>query len=133
MAASPGAEDRHNPRSEATDHPSDGLALMRALAEHERRQRRESREAQYRRQLLSAAGIEADKLTEQGQRILNWLTGWDDWTIGGLVEILQATRTAAQVAIHRDGIDGKVAALRESENATQAALDRYDEQGGLGL
>jgi hypothetical protein len=72
------------------------------------------------------AGIDLDKLSIQDQRILGWLCGWDDWTIEGPVEILSATRTAAQVAVHRDAIDRKVEPLRESEAATEAALARYD-------
>jgi hypothetical protein len=59
---------------------------------------------------------------------LAWLSGWDDPTIEGVAEILFAARTAAEVAIHREGIDAKVTSLREAEAASEAALVRYDER-----
>jgi hypothetical protein len=108
--------------------PGDGPALMRALHQHHVGQLQEANEARQRHRLVAAAGIDADKLPAQAQRTLVWLSGWDDPTIDGLVEILLAARTAAEVAAHREVIDSKVAALRESEAATGAALVRFDEQ-----
>jgi hypothetical protein len=68
-----------------------------------------------RRRIVEAAGIDPTRLSEQAQRILNWLSDWDDWTTGGVVELLQAARTAAQVGT-----------LREAEARTAAAITRYD-------
>jgi hypothetical protein len=78
------------------------------------------------RQILDAAAIDPAKLSTQGRRILRWLAGWDGWTTDGLAEILTATRTAAQVALHRAQIAGKVEALRVSDAAMEAAFGRYD-------
>ena len=108
--------------------PGDGPALMRALHQHRQRELREAIEARHRRRLLTAAAIDPDRLSGQGQRTLSWLCGFDNSTVDGLVEILGATRTAAQVAIHREGIDRKVQALRDAEAATEAAMARFDEQ-----
>jgi len=107
--------------------PGDGPALLRALHQNQQRLLREATEARFRARIVTAAGIDPEKLSVQGQRTLAWLTGWDTPTIDGLVEILSATRTAAQVAVHRKAIDRKAEALRASETATAAALARYDE------
>jgi hypothetical protein len=66
-----------------------------ARLEEERRTLLAAREADQRRQIVEAAGIDPSRLSEQGQRILNWLAEWDDWTTGGIVELLQAARAAA--------------------------------------
>jgi hypothetical protein len=95
--------------------PGDGPALMRALHQHQLGQLQEANEARQRHRLVAAAGIEADTLPAQAQRTLVWLSGWDDPTIDGLVEILLATRTAAQVAAHSEVIDTKVAELGDAE------------------
>jgi transposase len=108
--------------------PGDGPALIRALHDHQRHQEREARMARYRHRLVTAGAFDPEKLSEQAQRILRWLTEWDDWTVDGVAEMLAATRTAAQVAIHHEAIDRKVEALRASEAATEAALARYDER-----
>jgi hypothetical protein len=108
--------------------PTDGPALIRALHLHSQRQLRELSESQFRVRLVTAAGIDPDKLSPQAQRTLDWLTGWDSPTIDGLVEILTATRTAAQIAIHGEQIARKVQALRDTEAATEAALALFDEQ-----
>lgn len=113
--------------SYSTTPPSDGPALLRALHDHHHRQEREARMARYRHQLVTAGAFDPDELSEQAQRILRWLTDWDDWTVDGIAEMLAATRTAAQ-AVHRQSIDRKVGALRESEAAVEAALTRYDER-----
>jgi hypothetical protein len=110
------------------DNPGDGPALVRALRQHNVGQLQAAAEARYRHRLIAAAGIDVDQLPAQAQRTLAWLCGWDDPTIDGVVEILLATRTAAQVAVHQEAIDDKVAALRESEAATEAGIARYDEQ-----
>jgi hypothetical protein len=108
--------------------PGDGPALMRALHQHHVGQLQEAAEARRRHRLVAAAGIEAEGLSAQAQRILVWLSGWDDPTIDGVVEIVLAARAAAEVAAHREVIDSKVAALRDAEAATEAALVRFDEQ-----
>ena len=51
--------------------------------------------ARYRHRLVTAGGFDPENLSEQAQRILRWLTDWDDPTIAGLVELLEATRRAA--------------------------------------
>jgi hypothetical protein len=56
------------------------------------------------------------------------LCGADASTIDGLVEILLATRTAAQMAIQREELARKVQALRDAETATEVAMARFDEQ-----
>jgi transposase len=70
-----------------------------ARLEAERRTLQAAYEAGRRRQIIEAAGIDPSKLSEQGQRILNWLAEWDDWTTGGIVELLQAARATA-LALH---------------------------------
>jgi hypothetical protein len=105
--------------------------LLRALHQHELRQWREVSEARFRHRLINAAGIDSDKLPAQGQRTMALLCGFDDSTIDEQVEILTATRTAAQVAVHRETSAGMVRALRDSEAATEAALVRYDEREDL--
>jgi hypothetical protein len=107
-------------------------ASLNARLEAERHTTLAAREAEYRRQIVEAAGIDPTTLSEQGQRILRWLGQWDDWTTGGIVELLQAARTAAQIAIHADTVDRKRAAFRESVARTDAAIARYDEQWGMG-
>jgi hypothetical protein len=106
------------------------LAGLNALAEADRRQAREARRASFRRRLVAAAGIAPDALSLQARRVLDWLAEWDEPTTDGLVEILGTVRTAAQVTEHRAEIDHKVAALRRSEAATEAALARYDDRWG---
>jgi len=108
--------------------PSDGLGRIRALQEDQRRQERESRTARYRHRLVTAGGFDPDNLSEQAQRILRWLTDWDDWTVDGVAEMLIAARTAAEVAAHRETIDRKFEALRASDAAVAAATTRYDER-----
>ena len=108
--------------------PGDGLALLRALRLNQQRQLREASEARLRARLVSAAGVDPNQLSAQGQRTLAWLSGGDDSTVDGLMEIFTAARTAAQVALQREAIAEKVAALRASEAATDAAFVRYDEQ-----
>jgi hypothetical protein len=110
------------------DNPGHGPALMRALHQHQLGQLQEANEARQRRRLVAAAGIEAEELPAQAQRTLAWLSGWDAPTIDGVVEILLAACTAAEVTVHREVIDAKAAALREAGAAAEAALVRYDEQ-----
>jgi hypothetical protein len=110
------------------DNPGHGPALMCALHQHRARQLQDASEARQRHRLVEATGINPETLPAQAQRTLAWLSGWDTPTIDGLVEILLAVRTAAQIAVHQEAVDGKVTALRESEAATEAALARYDEK-----
>ena len=85
--------------------------------------------ARYRHRLVTAGGFDPDDLSEQAQRILRWLTDWDDWTVDGVAEMLTAARTAAaEVAAHRETIDRKFEALRESDASVAAAITRYDER-----
>lgn len=108
--------------------PGDGPALMRALHQHHIGQLREATEARHRHRLVTAAGIDPDRLSERAQRTLADLAGADDSDIEGLVEILLATRTTAQMAIQRDEFAREVQALRDAEAATEAAMARFDEQ-----
>jgi hypothetical protein len=105
-------------------------ARLNTLAEAERRKAREARRASFRHRLVAAAGIDPDALSLQARRVLAWLAEWDEPTAQGLVEILGTVRTAAQVTEHRAELDHKVAALRRSEAATEAALARYDDRWG---
>jgi hypothetical protein len=101
--------------------------------DHEQRALAAAYRSDQRRRIVDAAGIDPSKLSVQAQRILNWLSDWDDWTTGGIVELLQAARTAAQVTEHRDLIQQKVDALREAEARTTAAITRYDHRWGVDL
>jgi hypothetical protein len=120
------------------DNSRTALAGLNALVEAERREAREARRALFRRRLVAAADIDPEALSLQARRVLDWLAEWDfDWlaewdepTTEGLVEILGTVRTAAQVTEHRAELDHKVAALRRSEAATEAALARYDDRWG---
>lgn len=110
-----------------TTPPSDGPALMRVLHQHHQRQVREAVVAQRRRRLVTAAGIDPERLSERAGRVLAELSSADESANEGLVEILLATRTAAQMAIQRDELARKVQALRDTEAATEAAMARFDE------
>jgi hypothetical protein len=66
---------------------------MDSYGERERRRRR-AQEAEWRRSMLDAGSINPDELSEQGRRILAWLAEWDDWTVGGVVEMLSAAYRA---------------------------------------
>jgi len=85
---------------------------MDSYGERERRRSQAVQHAEFRRRMLGAGGINADGLSEQGRRILAWLAEWDDWTVGGVVEMLGAA--------YRAGIS---AATTEREPATR---DRRD-------
>jgi hypothetical protein len=63
---------------------------MDSYGERERRRMRAAQEAEWRRSMLDAGGFNPDDLSEQGRRILAWLAEWDDWTVGGVVEMLSA-------------------------------------------
>lgn len=76
--------------------PIDPMARLRDLNERRRRAELAVIEAGYRHRIVAAAGIDPDDLSEQGRRILRWLSQWDDWTVGGLEEILTATCAASQ-------------------------------------
>jgi hypothetical protein len=115
----PDRTDREAPKTAPTD------PARRALAD--------AYQAEQRHRIVEAAGIDPSTLSAQAHRILNWLSDWDDWTTGGIVELLQAARTAAQVAEHRDLIQQRVDALRESEARTAAAIARYDDRWGVDL
>jgi hypothetical protein len=86
------------------DHPTppSAIARLNALAEADRRRAREAHWAARYRRLVEAAAIAPDALSPKGRRTLDWLAEWDEPTIEGLVEILGAVRTAAQMANHRD-------------------------------
>jgi hypothetical protein len=105
--------------------PGDGPALMRALHQHTASRLREATEVRHRPRPVTAAGIDPDRPSE---RALSELAGADDQIVEGLVEILLATRTAAQMAIHREELARKVQALRDAHAATEAAIARFDEQ-----
>jgi hypothetical protein len=77
-----------------------GAALRAAhsRAEAERLARRAFLRAERRRRIITAAGINVDDLSEHGRRILDWLVDWDESTIDGIVELVVATRAAAEGA-----------------------------------
>lgn len=108
------------------------LSRFYALTDARHRQEREAVEALYYRRIVDTAGIDPNKLSDQGQRILRWLSEWDDWTTGGVVEILTAARTAAQMAEHRAGIAHRLDALRQSEAAPAGATDADGRRWGIG-
>ena len=66
-------------------------------------------EAEWLRRMADAGGIDPDQLSEQGRRILAWLTTWDEWTVGGVVELLTAAREAGR----RDACPGSTSASHE--------------------
>jgi hypothetical protein len=109
----------------------DLLARFYALTDARRRREREAVEASYRRRIVEAAGTDPNKLSEQGQRILRRLAEWDDWTVGGVVELVAAARMAAFVTGHRADLADKTRKLRESEAATDATMARYDQRWGV--
>lgn len=63
-------------------------------SEMERRAVRAVQAAEWQRRMLTAGGIDAEQLSEQGRRILGWLAEWDDWTVDGLAELLRAASVA---------------------------------------
>jgi single-stranded DNA-specific DHH superfamily exonuclease len=71
------------------------LQAVRDRAEAERLARRAFHRAEGRRQIVTAAGIDVDDLSEHARRILDWLADWDQPTIGGVVELVATTRAAA--------------------------------------
>jgi hypothetical protein len=96
-----------------------------ARLEAERRTRADAHEAEQRRRIVEAAGVDPNLLSDQAQRTLSWLAGWGDPTTAGIVELLHATRTAAEIA------ERKEATLGRSVAATDAAKARHDEHGSL--
>lgn len=50
--------------------------------------------AEYFDRMTEALGTDPGTLSPQAQRILVWLAGWDDPTITGIVELLEAARQA---------------------------------------
>jgi hypothetical protein len=103
---------------------------MDSYGERERRRRRAAQEAEWRRSMLDAGCFNPDELSEQGRRILAWLAEWDDWTVGGVVEMLSAAYRAG-LAVGR--IERKPAAQdrgdhdRRRDSAT-ARLDAIEQQ-----
>ena len=63
----------------------DGPALLRALRVHQQRELREAIEARHLHRLVTAAGIDPQRLSGQAQRTLAWLCGWDNSTVAGRV------------------------------------------------
>jgi hypothetical protein len=84
---------------------ADALRAARNFAEAERLARRAFHRAERRRRILTAAGIDVDDLSEHGRRILDWLVDWDEPTIDGIVELVAATRAAAEGAAHGVALD----------------------------
>jgi hypothetical protein len=73
----------------------EALRAARDRAEAERLARRAFHRAERRRQIVTAAGIDVDDLSEHGRRIIDWLADWDEPTVEGVVELVAATRAAA--------------------------------------
>jgi hypothetical protein len=72
------------------------LHAARSRAEAERLARQAFHRFERRRRIVTAAGIDVDDLSEHGRRILDWLVDWDESTIDGIVELVAATRAAAE-------------------------------------
>ena len=77
------------------DAVASALRAVRDRADAERLARRAFHRAEGRRQIVTAAGIDVDDLSEHGRRILDWLADWDEPTVEGVVELVAATRAAA--------------------------------------
>ena len=81
-------------------------------------------EAGYRRRIVEAGGLHPEALSEQSWRILAGLCGWDEWTTGGVVELLAAGRTAGALPEDR-ARQRQQAAVREESAAIDAVVFRY--------
>jgi hypothetical protein len=84
-----------------------GAALRAAhsRAEAERLARRAFHRAERCRRIVTAAGININDLSERGRRTLDWLVDWDESTIDGIVELVVATRAAAEDAAPGVAVD----------------------------
>jgi hypothetical protein len=80
-----------------------GAALRAAhsRAEAERLARRAFHRAERRRRILTPAGVDVAVLSDHGRRTLDWL----EPTIDGIVELVAATRAAAEDAAHGGALD----------------------------
>ena len=105
--------------------PGDGPALMRVLHQHHLGQLREATVARHRHRLVTAAGIDPERLSQRGQRTLAELCAIDEVAIDGLVEILFATRATALMPTERAELDRQV----QIQRGTEAAMARGDEEG----
>ena len=90
----------------------EALSTARNWLEAERLARRAFQCAERRRRIVLVAGIDTDELSEQARRILDWLAGWDEPTIDGVVELVSATRTVAEQGVPAE--TGRRAADRSS-------------------
>jgi hypothetical protein len=81
------------------------LRTARTRAEAERLARRAFHHAERRRRIITAAGINVDDLSDHERRILDWLVDWDESTIDGIVELVAATRAAAERAASGGDLD----------------------------
>jgi hypothetical protein len=99
---------------------------MSAAAEHERERRRRmaAQSARWRHQMLDAGSIDPDQLSERGRRILAWLTQWDDWTVGGVADMLTAAYQAglATTTDHEPAAPEPASSGRDRDSVT-ARLD----------
>jgi hypothetical protein len=94
---------------------AEALGAARSRLEAERLARRAFHCAARRRRIVTAAGIDADELSEHARRILDWLAGWDEPTIDGVVELVSATRAVAEQVVPAE--TGRRAADRSSVDA----------------
>jgi hypothetical protein len=91
------------------------VRAARNRAEAERLARRAFRTTKRHRRIVAATGIDIDDLSEHGRHILDWLAGWDEPTIGGVVELVTATRAAAEDARRSVGVDHRCLARSSSD------------------
>lgn len=86
------------------DAVAEAIGAARSRLEAERLARRAFQCTARRRRIVGAAGIDVDELSRHGRRILNWLAGWDEPTIDGVVELVSAARAGrSNVAGRSDG------------------------------
>jgi hypothetical protein len=100
----------------------EALRAACSRAEAERLARRAFQCAERRRRIVTAAGINVDDLSEHGRRILDWLVDWDESTVDGIVELVAATRAAAEGAVRGVGLDDQPITRAEGDAAVRDHL-----------
>jgi len=73
-----------------------------SLADRER----QVTQGERRRRLVRAGVFDPEQLSEQAQRILRWLTEWDDWTVDGVAEMLAAAQRSGRNRQSGESRDG---------------------------
>jgi hypothetical protein len=89
----------------ADDAVAEALRAARNLAEAERLARRTFHCTERRRRIITVTGVDVAVLSDHGRRLLDWLVDWDESTIDGTVELVTATRAAAEGAVRSAALD----------------------------